>query len=261
MNMKKIIILLITIFILPCLTFAATFEGGVWEEGIGTSNRIIDKNTGYGVAGATVSLPKQQYTTTTDSNGFFELDTKIDGTSILSVQKKDYKPYSVTITDSTLNKPIIINIEKTRSNEFVLDSNMYHLGDNNFSSDSANATQFRMASIGPFYTKKFTLKNLKADKPVFLVIGSLIGLDTQLARAMGQNKIYNAFSSPLEIYFNGNKISDIHINGDGQKIKLPTSLIRKNSVNEITLKTGHNLMQTAYIDYDDIEFMNLIIEN
>ena len=30
---------------------------------------------------------------------------------------------------------------------------------------------------------------------------------------------------------------------------------------EITIKTGRNVMQTAYIDYDDIEFMNLIIEN
>ena len=35
----------------------------------------------------------------------------------------------------------------------------------------------------------------------------------------------------------------------------------KNQVNEVTIKTGHNLMQTAYVDYDDIEFMNLFIEN
>ena len=47
----------------------------------------------------------------------------------------------------------------------------------------------------------------------------------------------------------------------GQKIKIPPSLIRKNDVNEVTIKTGRNLMQTAYVDYDDIEFMNLFIEN
>ena len=69
-----------------------------------------------------------------------------------------------------------------------------------------------------------------------------------------------AQSAPV-VYFNGNKISEIQLNGDGQKIKLPSSLIRKNQVNEITIKTGRNLMQTAYVDYDDIEFMNLIIEN
>ena len=46
-----------------------------------------------------------------------------------------------------------------------------------------------------------------------------------------------------------------------QKIRIPDALIRKNQVNEITIKTGRNLMQTAYIDYDDIEFMNLFVEN
>ena len=74
-------------------------------------------------------------------------------------------------------------------------------------------------------------------------------------------KFQIAFASPPEVYFNGNKISEIQLNGDGQRIKLPSSLIRKSQVNEITIKTGRNLMQTAYIDYDDIEFMNLIIEN
>ena len=58
-----------------------------------------------------------------------------------------------------------------------------------------------------------------------------------------------------------NKISEIQINGDGQRIKIPSALIRRNQINEVTIKTGRNLMQTAYIDYDDIEFMNLFIEN
>ena len=64
-----------------------------------------------------------------------------------------------------------------------------------------------------------------------------------------------------QIITQGNKIAEIQINGDGQKIKLPPSLIKKNRINEITIKTGRNLMQTSYVDYDDIEFMNLIIEN
>ena len=112
-----------------------------------------------------------------------------------------------------------------------------------------------------YYTKRFTLKNLKMNKPIFLVIGSIIGIDTNLARSIGQNKITTAFASPPEIYFNGNKISEIQINGDGQKIKIPPSLVRKNQVNEVTIKTGRNLMQTAYVDYDDIEFMNVFLEN
>ena len=78
---------------------------------------------------------------------------------------------------------------------------------------------------------------------------------------MGQNKITNSYSTPPEIYFNGNKIAEIELNGDNQKIRLPKSLIRSNSKNEITIKTGRNVLQTSYIDYDDIEFMNLTIEN
>ena len=93
----------------------------------------------------------------------------------------------------------------------------------------------------------------------FLVIGSIIGIDTAMARAMGQNKVRNSFSSPPEVFFNGNKIAEIHLNGDGQRIKIPNNLIKPNQKNEVTIKTGKNLMQTAYTDYDDIEIMNLSI--
>ena len=138
---------------------------------------------------------------------------------------------------------------------------MYHLGDGSFSDNSANAFELTSNTIGPFYTKKFTLRHLNFNKPIYIVIGSIIGIDTLTARTMGQNKRPNAYASPPEIYFNGNKISEIQINGDGQKIKIPPSLIYKNGTNELTIKTGRNLMQTSYVDYDDIEFMNLTIEN
>ena len=259
--MKKIICLILSYFIVLSANAASTFEGGVSAEGYGNSSRIIDKNTGVGVDGARVTLPKQRYSTYTDSNGYFELNTQIDGTSILSVEKKDYKPFSVTVTDQTLSKPIVVGIEKTNANDLVVDSNMYHLGDNSYSDLSANAGEFRTASIGPFYTKRFILKNVKFDKPIFLVIGSIIGIDSAMARSIGQNRILTAYSSPPEVYFNGNLISEIQINGDGQKIKIPPALIRKNQVNEVTIKTGQNLMQTSHVDFDDIELMNLFVEN
>lgn len=262
--MKKILSLTVLFIFLtiPLQTYAAsTFEGGVSAQGRGNSSRIVDKKTGAGVDGAKITLPKERYSTTTDAEGYFELDTQINGTSIMSVEKKNYKPFSVTITDRTVATPIVIGIEKTNGDAMVLDNNMYHLGDNNYSDLSANAGEFRMASIGPFYTKKFQIKNVKFDKPIFLVIGSIIGIDTQMARSIGQNRIVNAFASPPEVYFNGNRISEIQINGDGQRIKIPANLIKRNQANEVTIKTGRNLMQTAYIDYDDIEFMNLFIEN
>ena len=95
------------------------------------------------------------------------------------------------------------------------------------------------------------------NKQNYLVIGSIIGIDTALARGMGQNSITTSYASPPSIYFNGKKIAEIKINGDNQRIKLPTNLIRPNQRNEIRITAGINLAQTAYIDYDDIEFMNL----
>ncbi len=259
--MKKLLITLSIILFITAPSHSAVFQGGVSEQGQGNSSRIIDRNTGVGIGGAKITLPKQRYSTESDSDGYFELNTHIDGTTIMSVQKENYKPFSLTLDKNMANTPITIGIEKTNADGMVLDSNMYHLGDNNFSELSANAGEFRMESIGPFYTKRFLLKNVKFNKPIFLVIGSIIGIDTNLARSLGQNRITNAFASAPEIYFNGNKISEVQINGDGQKIKIPPILIRKNQVNEVTIKTGRNLMQNAYIDYDDIEFMNLFFEN
>ena len=259
--MKKFVYLFLTLTLFSNITFAEIFQGGVAEQGQYSSNRIIDKKTGEGIGGARVSLPKQNYSTKTDSQGFFELDTSINGTSIMSVQKENYKPFSMTVNQQTLNAPLVVGIEKSNAHDISIDANMYHLGDNSYSDLSANAGEFRMNAIGPFYSRQFTLKNINIAKPVYLVIGSIIGIDTAMARSMGQNNITNSFASPPEVYFNGNRISEIQINGDGQKIKLPPNLIRKNQANEITIKTGRNLMQNAYIDYDDIEFMNLIIEN
>ena len=258
--MKKI--LFIILCTICCFQVkAATFEGGVSEIGRGDSNVVIDKNTNQGISGAKVSLPKQNYSTYTDENGVFQLNTYVDGTSILSVEKKNYRPFSMTIDSNSLSAPLTLGIEKTNANDIVIDTDMYHLGDDNYSDLSANAGQFTMKAAGPFYTKIFDLKNIDVKKAVYFVIGSIIGIDTALARSLGQNQITNSYASPPEVYFNGNKIAEIELNGDNQKIKLPKNLIRKNSKNEITIKTGRNMLQTSYIDYDDIEFMNLSIEN
>ncbi len=258
--MKKI--LLIILCLISCqYVLSATFEGGVSEIGQGDSNVVIDRHTNKAVSGAKVSLPKQNYSTMTDENGVFQLNTHIDGTSILSVEKENYRPYSMTVDRYALSAPLTLGIEKTNANDIVIDKDMYHLGDDNYSDLSANAGQFSMKAAGPFYTKIFDMKNIDVNKAVYFVIGSIIGIDTALARSMGQNKITNSYSTPPEIYFNGNKIAEIELNGDNQKIRLPKNLIRPNSKNEITIKTGRNVLQTSYIDYDDIEFMNLTIEN
>jgi hypothetical protein len=93
----------------------------------------------------------------------------------------------------------------------------------------------------------------------YIVIGSVIGLDTELAKTMGQNKIRTAYSSPAQVYFNGKLIGELKVNGDGQRIKIPKNLIIANSTNQVTIKTGQNMMPSDHIYYDDIEIMNLSI--
>ena len=240
--------------------FADTIQGGIVERSLKSQNRIVDKRTGEGINGADITLPKERYKTKTNKDGYFELDTSIDGTSIMSVKKDKYKPFSMTVTQKTFEKPIEVSIEKSDAHNITVDSNMHHLGDNSFSDNSANAGEFSSDALGPFFTKKFNLRNINTHSPVFLVIGSIIGIDTLMARSIGQNRQPNAYASAPEVFFNGNKIAEIQINGDGQKIKLPPNLVKK-GINEVTIKTGRNLMQTSYVDYDDIEFMNLTIEN
>lgn len=257
--MKKILVLFIILSsFVP--TFGSTIHGEISEQGIKTPNRIIDKKTGQGISNADITLPKQNFRTKTNKDGYFELDTAIDGTSIMSVKKDKYKPFSMTVNQNTFDKPIEISIEKSDAHNLTIDSSMHHLGDNSYSDNSANAAEFQSDAAGPFFTKKFNLKNINTHSTVYLIIGSIIGVDTLTARSMGQNRRPNAYASPPEVFFNNNKIAEIQINGDGQKIKLPPGLIKR-GFNEVTIKTGRNLMQTSYIDYDDIEFMNLSIEN
>lgn len=178
----------------------------------------------------------------------------------MSVEKPGYKPFSMTLDKRVASRPIVMGIEKSTPKDITIETNMFHLGDNSYSDRSANAGEFQVQAVGPFYSKDFKIPTISPGTKVTLVIGSIIGIDTLLAKAMGQNKINNAYASPPEVYFNGNKIADIQVNGDGQKIKIPYNLVRQNQMNEVTIKTGRNMTQTAYVDYDDIEFMNLSIE-
>jgi hypothetical protein len=43
-------------------------------------------------------------------------------------------------------------------------------------------------------------------------------------------------------------------------INIPADIVKPGAYNEVTVETGKNLYQTKYIDYDDMEFMNLILE-
>ncbi len=223
-------------------------------------NKIIDSSTNSPISNAKITIPKYNYSTYTDTNGNFNFDKNIDSSTIMSVEKEGYRPFSLTINQrNNVSKPLVLGIEKSNISDIVIESSMMHLGDDNYSQSSANADNFRLNTIGPSFSKNFIMKRGTLSSQNYLVIGSILGIDTLLARSMGQNSIVNSYASPPEIYFNGVKIAEIQLNGDNQKIKLPNNLIKAEQANQITIKAGKNLMQRAYLDYDDIEIANLSI--
>jgi len=259
--MKRMIYIILILLFMSNSVYADIFTGGVTKVGQQESNRVIDANTNQGVEFAKITIPQKNFRTYTDANGNFELPRiQISQPTILNVEKEGYRPFSMTINNNhSLNEPMKITIAQSNPTDISLDSEILHLGDNNFSKNSANAADFRLKSIGPYYSKDFIMTSNAKRSTNYLVIGSIVGLDTKLAKSMGQNRIKSAYSSPAEIYFNGRMIGQLQVNGDGQRIKIPNSLIQPDVPNQITIKTGQNLMPSDHIDYDDIEIMNLSI--
>lgn len=259
--MKKLIYILSLITLLNTQAYATTFTGGVSKVGQQESNQVIDAQTKQGIEFAKISIPQKNFRTYTDGNGNFELPKiQISQPTIMNIEKEGYRPFSLTINNnSSLNNPMKVEIVKSEAADIALDTQILHLGDDNFSKNSANASDFRLKSIGPYYSKDFIMTQNAKKSTNYLVIGSIVGLDTKLAKSMGQNRITAAYSSPAEIYFNGRKIGELQINGDGQRIRIPNSLIKADLPNQITIKTGQNMMPSDHIDYDDIEIMNLSI--
>ena len=256
----KILTLLILLLSLPA--YATTYSGGVTKIGQQESNRIIDSQTKKPVEFAKITIPQQKFRTFSDMNGNFELpDIQIKQPTIINIEKEGYRPFSLTINNNySLNNPMQIEIARSEPFDINLDSEIIHLGDNSFSKNSASAGDFKLKSSGPSYSKDFIMTESAKRSTNSLCIGSICGLDTLLAKKMGQNKIRtSAYSTPAEVFFNNQKIGEIKINGDGQRIKIPNSLIKADSKNQITIKTGHNTYATNHIDYDDIEMMNISI--
>lgn len=256
--MKKTI-LAITMLVFTCAAFAAPISGTVQKDGETESHQVIDAQNGNPIDKATVSIPAAKVQTTTDTEGRFKLNAKVKNDAIMSVEKEGYKPFSLTVNEDILARPLKIGIEKSKPGDIVIAQEIVHLGDDVFSDSSAHASEFRAKSVGPFYTKQFPITKIDQNADLYLIIGSVIGLDTKMARDLRQNGGTNSYASPAQVFFNGQLVADININGDNQEIRIPRALAREDAVNEVTVRTGKNLF-TPYTDYDDIEFANLMIE-
>lgn len=259
--MKVFLSILCFLFFSCVVVFPSTTINGVVEKiGKGEGNVVVDSNSSSPISGAKIYIPGKNYTVFSDADGKFSLDIGINGPTIISVEKEGYRPFSLTIDEKTLSKPIVIGIDQSNPKNLVIENDIFHIGDDSFSANSANSGDFKIKSIGPFYTRKVKIRALNPNETPVIVIGSIIGIDSLMSMNVGQSKVKNAYASPPEVYFNGSKIAEIQINGDNQEIKIPKNLIKANQENDITIKSGKNLFQHAYIDYDDIEFMNLFID-
>lgn len=253
-----LIILLNTSFSNICE--AKTLTGNINKEDfVEKSNIVVDGMTGNPVSGASVSIPTEGIFTKTNDYGQFKLDASIKTPAILSVQANGYKPFSVTISDGKIKKPLILVVTKLFGNETVIDNEIHHLGDNKFSLNSANAKDFQLKSEGAVFLKEFFVGNIDSKDDSVLKIGSIVGLDTEMSKRLGQSKVKTSTSSPMSVFLNSQKVGEIRINGDNQEISLPKNLLKPNSYNIIKIKTGINEDATSYIDYDDMEFMNILL--
>lgn len=255
--MRLIFSLILLCFLSPC--YADIITGEVSKDTTLNKNIVFDSSTNTPIEGVVIKIPSKNLVTKTEKDGSFKLQTNITEPTIMALEKDGYKPFSMTLSDN-LKNPIQVGIEKTTPHDIIVDTKMIHLGDDSFSYNSANASEFSAFSMGSFYTQDFNIKQINANEELILVIGSIIGIDTNIAQKLGQSRVRTAFSSPPEVYFNNNKIAEININGDNQKIKIPKNLIFFNKMNNLTIKAGRNLHKVNSIDFDDIEFTNILCE-
>ena len=258
--MRVILVVLILVFSNLC-GFGEKLSGEVSKQGELERNTVVEHETGAGVGNARVSVPAQNFDTVTDQTGGFNIPASMMPPYIMSVKKDGYKPFSMTVTEKALAAPLLLQIEKSDAKTVVVEAQMCHLGDNDYSDNSANAGDFRIRSSGPIFRKNFAISNAMSKQKLFLRIGSIIGIDTKEAVKIGQSHVRYSYSSPVKIFVNSKKIGEIKINGDNQKLRIPKRFIRPGELNEVRIETSINLFQHAYTDYDDMEFMNVFIES
>ena len=255
-------LLIFNLILITNSAFSGALVGEISKAEYVTINvpQVIDFDTKMPIAGAVVSIPSELKKTFTNQNGTFNLLTNSLGNIILSVTKEGYRPFSQTINTSFLNSPFKIELQKTSPYQVVISDSLIHLGDNSFSYNSANASEFRSSALGSTFEKDFYIKNIIQNKPIYITFGSILGLDTLQAMQMGQNGLSSSYSTPTQVFVNGVKIGELKINGDNQKLPIPKNVLNINSKNKLKIQTGLNKDNTAFVDYDDMEIVNLIID-
>ena len=144
---KTLLLILLLLNINP--VFATKINGYAEKQGLTMkANKVVDSTNGMPVSAAKINIPSKNYTTTTKDDGSFHLQADINAPTIMSIEKEGYKPFSLTMDKYATSKPIIIGIEKSTPADIVIEQNLLHLGDNNFSETSANASDINVYAGG-----------------------------------------------------------------------------------------------------------------
>ena len=107
--MKRVLFILFIFLSTAAFCFADVISGKVRQDDkLYARNQVVDAESGEPIDKARVSIPKKRYETYSDKDGRFELNTKIDSTTVLSVEKEGFRPYSLTIDKNSLNQPLKI---------------------------------------------------------------------------------------------------------------------------------------------------------
>ena len=257
--MKKVLTIVFLCIILNVLPLKAeVISGQINHDDINYSNKVVDSKTQQALSNAKITIPELHYTTYSDKNGQIQLNADVTDKTVLFVEKEGYKVFSLTIDNSVLNSPLKLGIEQSSPFDMQISQGVIHLGDNMFSDTSANSGEFRLSANGHFFSKRFKRPKSAQNQDVVIRIGTVIGLDTKKAKERGQNRIARVYSSPAEVIVNGHKIGTLELNGDNIEIFVPRSILTDD--NELVIKTGRNLFQKNYTDYDDIELANIRVE-
>ena len=256
--MKKMVLFFVLNLFFASPILAEVMRAQIDHNDLNYKNKVVDSKTQVGLSNAKITIPDLNYTTYSDKDGLFQLNANVNDKTVLFVEKDGYKIFSLTIDNNVLKNPLKLGIEKSSPFDMYLSQGIIHLGDNMFSDNSANSKDFRLGANGSYYAQRFDRPNASSKQNVVVRIGTIIGLDTKKAKQSGQNRVAKVYSSPAEVFVNGHKIGILDLNGDNIEIQVPKSVL-KNS-NELVIKTGKNLFQTNYIDYDDIELANISIE-
>jgi hypothetical protein len=245
------------------------------------SGQVIDQKTGEPIPNVEIDVPEDGIKVKTDDFGRFSLPKSVGTQRILTARAQNYAPFSVTVGKQ--EQRFDVQLKQLSNQVVVLTDQVHHLGDDRFSKDySANATQFRIPAQGSSFKKTFDLDQIPDKDPV-LRIGSLIGVDTPESARAGQSRLplqatfQGGPEAAFRVYLNGSLAQRILLNGDGVEVPLPRWMLRSgtNTIELITAQAygggGQAVFSfggiftisqggTGSLDYDDIEFANLVLE-